>query len=203
MKFDQLATDEVLAKVSSNLGTNGIEVMIVESLDDAKKKVLELIPRGSEVMTMTSETLKVTGVDEAINQSKNYNPVRDRLYSMDKSTQAQEMNKLGAAPEYAVGSVHAVTQNGEVLIASNTGSQLGAYVYGALNVIWVVGAQKIVANLEEGMQRIYKYVLPLESERAHKAYGVAGSNVSKILIINKEVSSGRLKMVIVKEKVGF
>ncbi len=99
--------------------------------------------------------------------------------------------------------MHAVTEDGKVLIASNSGSQLPAYAYGSGHVIWVVGAQKIVKNLDEGIKRIYEHSLPLESERARKAYGVPGSAVNKLLIINKEIIPGRITMILTKEKLGF
>jgi len=121
---------------------------------------------------------------------------------MDQKTQKLEMNRLGAAMVYVIGSVHAVTQNGQVMIASASGSQLPAYAYAALNVIWIVGAQKIVANLDEGMKRIYEYVLPLEDARAMKAYNMH-SGVNKMLVINKEIFPGRIKMILIKEIVGF
>ena len=113
------------------------------------------------------------------------------------------MQQLGAAPDWAVGSVHALTQEGEALIASATGSQLPAYAYGASHVIWVVGTQKIVGNLEEGMRRIHEYTLPLESERARKAYGVPGSAVNKMLIVRGEVNKERITVIMVREKLGF
>ena len=93
--------------------------------------------------------------------------------------------------------------DGKVLIASNTGSQLPAYAYGASKVIWIVGTQKIVNDLEDGMKRIYEYTLPLESERAQKAYGVAGSAVSKLLIVNQEVTPGRITIIFVPENIGY
>lgn len=202
--FSKLASDDSIAKTIDALIANGIETEVVESADLAKGKVLSLIPEDSEVMTMTSVTLDTIGLTEEINrEGGKFRPVRNKLYAMDKSTQAQQMNKLGAAPQYAVGSVHAVTEDGHVLIASNTGSQLPAYAYGALNVIWVVGTQKVVKNTDEGLKRIYEYCLPLESERAKKAYGVAGSSVNKILIVNKEIQKSRIKMILVKEKLGF
>jgi acyl-CoA hydrolase len=114
-----------------------------------------------------------------------------------------EKRKLGNGPDYAVGSVHAVTEDGKILIASNTGSQLPAYAYGAGKVVWVVGTHKITKDLDAGMKRIYDYVLPLESVRANKAYGVPGSFVSKLLIINKEVSPGSLIIIFVPEVLGF
>jgi hypothetical protein len=89
-----------------------------------------------------------------------------------------------------------------VLIASNTGSQLPAYVYGARHVIWVVGTQKIVKDVSEGMQRIWEYCLPLEDERAREAYGV-GSAVNKLLIIHGEVRPNRITVIFVKAVLGF
>lgn len=203
-KWNKLADEQAIQNTVKALGKNGIEAVVAESGKEAKKMVLESIPQGSEVMTMTSVTLDTIGLSEEINKvNGKFKPVRDKLYAMDRNTQKQEMNRLGAAPQFAIGSVHALTEDGHVLIASNTGSQLPAYAYSALQVIWVVGAQKIVKNTDEGFKRIYEYTLPLESERAKKAYGAPGSAVNKLLIINQEIQKGRIKMIIVKEILGF
>lgn len=201
MNFDKIPIEEIIGKTAHALQGNGFTVEVVSTGIEAKEKVLSLIPKNSEVFTATSVTLQTTEIDKAINESHDYQAVRDKLFS--ESVDKREKKRLGAAPEYVIGSIHALTTDGKVLIASNTGSQLPSYVYGADHVIWVVGAQKIVKNLDEGFQRIYDYVLPLESERAHKAYGVAGSFVSKLLIINKEVAPKRITIIIVKEKLGF
>ena len=203
-KWDRLADEKTIENTVAALKANGIDAQVAENRQEAKRKVLELIPESSEAMTMTSVTLDIIGLSEEINKADSrFRPLRDKLYAMDRNTQVQEMNRLGAAPEFVVGSVHAVTEDGHVLIASNTGSQLPAYSFGALHVIWVVGAQKIVKNTDEGIKRIYEHSLPLESERAKKAYGVPGSAVNKILIINQEVQPGRVKLILVKEKLGF
>lgn len=201
-KWNKLSDQQTIEKTIQALKENGIEAQFVETGEDAKKTVLDMLPRGAEVMNMSSTTIDTLGIDKEINESGKFNSVKNKLNSMDKNTQGLEMQRLGAAPEYSVGSVHAVTEDGHVLIASNTGSQLPAYAYGATQVIWVVGAQKVVENTDEGVKRIYEYVLPLENERAKKAYGV-GSNVSKLLIINKEVKPGRLHLILVGEKLGF
>ena len=201
-KFGRLADDETINRAVAALKASGVEAVVVENGQEAKQKVFAIIPEGAEVMNMSSVTLDTTGIAKEIVESGRYNSVRNQLTKMDRQTQNLEMQKLGAGPDWAVGSVHAITQDGKVLIASNTGSQLPAYAYGSAHVVWVVGAQKVVKNLEEGMQRIYEYSLPLENERAKKAYGME-SNVSKILILNKEISPGRVSMVIVKEKLGF
>lgn len=201
-QWDQLANKESIDNAIEALKANGIDTYFVESGQEAKKKVLELLPEGAEVMNMTSVTLDTIGVSKEILESGRYNSVHKKLMSMDWNTQGLEMQKLGAAPEWVVGSVHAVTQDGHVLIASNSGSQLPAYVNGSAHVIWVVGAQKIVKNTDEGIKRIYEHCLPLEDERAQKAYGVH-SGVSKLLIINKEKTPGRITLILVNEKLGF
>ncbi len=202
--WSELASDESITKTIEALKANGINAIVVENGDRAKKKVLELLPKGAEIMNMSSVTIDTLGLPTEINESGIYNSVKNKLAKMDRKTQNLEMQRIGAAPQYAVGSVHVVTQDGKVIIASNTGSQLPAYVYGASHVIWVVGTQKIVANLEQGLKRIYEYVLPLESERINKVYKTnSGSNVSKMLIINKERKEGRLTLILVKEKLGF
>ena len=205
MNFSNKLADKKTINITiANLKTNGIDAIFAENREEAKEKALSLIPKEKEVMTMTSVTLDALGITEEINTSGKYpHAVKPQLMKMDRNTQSLAMKKLGAAPEYAIGSVHAVTEQGNVLIASNTGSQLSAYVYGSPHVIWVVGAQKIVKDTEEGIKRIYDYVLPLESERAHKAYGTSGSFVSKLLIINKEVTPHRTTMIIVNEALGY
>lgn len=201
--WDKLASDEVVGRAVKALVANGIDTVVCESREAAKAKVLEMIPEGSEVMTMTSMTLEEVGLSEVLNESGKYVSERNKLYSLDREKNGHEMKVIGAVPKWCVGSVHAVTEAGELVIASNTGSQLGAYAYGAERVVWVVGAQKIVKNLDEALKRIYEYTLGLESERARKAYGVAGSNVSKLLVINKEIVPGRVSLVLVREKLGF
>ncbi len=202
--FSQLANDEVIYQTAAALKANGMEALVVDTGEAAKAKILELIPQNEEVMTMSSATLDTIGVPQELNDSGKYRSVRKELMSMNRQTQQLQMNKLGSAPHYTVGSVNAVTADGKVIIASNTGSQLAAYAYGGHHVIWVVGAQKVTANLDEAMKRIYDYVLPLESERANKAYNITtGSFVSKLLIINREIRPGRITIILVKEKLGF
>lgn len=202
MKWDQLASKESIDKAIKALKANGIDAKFVQTGEEAKKEVLSMIPQGAEVMTMSSTTLQTLGLTQEIDQSEKYDAVKPKLMKMDRATQGAEMQKMGAAPQWAVGSVHAVTEDGHVLIASNSGSQLPSYAYGSAHVIWVVGVQKVVKDTDEGTKRIYEYVLPLEDERAKKVYGI-GSGVSKLLIINKEKIPGRLTLIFVGEKLGF
>ena len=201
-KWDKLADKKRVEKTIEALKKNGVDTYFVKTASEAKKKLLEITPVGSEIMTMTSVTLDSIGITSEINNSKKFNAIRDKLYSMDRNKQKIEMNRLGGAHEYVIGSVHAVTEDGKILIASNSGSQLPSYSYGAGKVIWIVGTQKIVKNIDEAFKRIYDYTFPLEDARAKKAYGM-NSNVSKILIVNKEIQPGRIILIFVDEVLGF
>jgi len=201
-KYGVLADQATIEKTAEALEKNGIHVLTAETGAEAKEKVFELIPEGAEVMNMSSTTLETIGVAEEIMESGRYNAVKKELMSMDRETDGLKMQKLGAAPEWAIGSVHAVTEDGKVLIASASGSQLPAYAGGSSHVLWIVGAQKLVKDFDDGIKRLHEYSLPLEDERARKAYGM-GSGVNKILVVNKEFMEGRITMIIVKEKLGF
>jgi len=152
---------------------------------------------------VTSTTVESIGLAKELNESGKYDSVRKRLGSMDRNTQSKEMARIGAVPDWVVGSVHAVTEDGKAIIASATGSQLPSYAYGARHVVWIAGTQKIVKDLEQGIRRVHEHSLPLESERARKAYGVPGSTVAKMLVINKETIEGRITVILVKEVLGF
>jgi len=199
--FAELASDEQIKRAAGALEANGIHTLIAENGEEAEKLVFDQLPEGAEVFTSMSETLAKLGIPAELASSGRYDVVRTKLAKMDRKTQNREMVKLGATPEYIIGSIQAVTEDGKVLVASGTGSQLGPYSAGAEKVIWVVGAQKIVRDLEEGRHRLYEYALPREDARMMALNG-GHSSLNKILIVNKE-RPGRVTMIIVKEELGF
>jgi hypothetical protein len=201
-RFGTPAYDARVERTSAALEANGITVLRAAGAAEAKRTVLGLIPAGSQVHHGASQTLEATGISEAIEHSGRYEPLRPRIFSMDRATQADEIRRLTAAPDVMLGSVHAVTESGSLLAASMGGSQLGPYVSGAGRVILVVGTQKIVSDLEDGLRRINEYAFPLEDARAQAAYGIH-SAVNKVLIINREITPGRITVVFIDEALGF
>ena len=202
VSYAVLASEASLQTTAQRLNENGMTAHIVESGADASRLALGLIPDGAEVFTATSQTLEEIGLTGAIDASSRLRSVRAVLREMDMATQWHEMRALGARPDVIVGSVHAITEQGEVVVASASGSQLGPYASGAGKVIWVVGTQKIVPSLDEAMRRIREYALPLEDERAQLAYG-QGSFIGKELIFYREYMPDRVHVILVKEKLGF
>src|SRR5512144_1804936 len=148
-EITELASDEQIQHTAEGLETRNIKVLIAENGAEAKRIFFELVPEGAEVFLGASVTLETLGIKDQIDKSGKYEAVRPKMFAMDRAMQGREIRKLGGAPDYAAGSVHAVTEAGQVLIASNTGSQLGPYASGAEKIVWVVGAQKLVKDLDE------------------------------------------------------
>jgi len=202
IEFANVASEDQIESAARALEANGIHTIVAESREEARRIFFTLIPEGAEVFLGASVTLEELGIRDAIEKSGRYDAVRPKMHALDRKTQGREIRKLGSAPDFAAGSVQAVTMDGRVLIASNTGSQLTPYASGAGKVIWVIGAQKIVKDLDEGLRRLNEYALPLEEAHMRQLYN-ASTAISKILIVNREIRAERSTMIIVKENLGF
>ena len=196
-KYTTPASELSLQKTIKSLENKGIATFVFETAEEVKKKVFELLPEGAEVMDAISMTLKELGIAKELKGSGKYDSARKKAESMDKN----KKRKTLWVADYTIGSVHAVTEEGDVLVASHTGSQLASYAFGSEKVIWVVGTQKIVKDRDEGIKRIYDYCLPLENERTMKAYD-SPSSVGKILTIASD-KPGRLTLIFLRENIGF
>ena len=200
-RFTTLPDENTLQATVVALEEHGFSVEVVDDLGAAREAVLARIPQGSSVMTNTSVTLAETGIADAINDGGPYDSARNKMFALDFATQAQQMKAIGGQPDYALGSVHAITRDGTLVIASASGSQLASYAWGAANVIFVAGAHKLVPTPEAARQRIYQHSLVLEDARAVAAYG-QHSQVGKILEIHQELP-GRIHIVLIRQAVGF
>ncbi len=200
-EFAAPASRERLERAAAALQANGFEVFVADDLEQARRLVLEQLPSGAEVHEGASVTMETLGVTAAIEHSGDYDAVRPRLWAMDRETQLREIRKLGAGPDYVTGSAHAVTEDGHLVFASKTGSQLAAYAWGAGRVVLAVGAQKIVRDVDEGLRRIREYVYPLEDQHALDLYGIH-SAVNNVLVVNAQ-ETPRISVVLIDHSVGF
>jgi L-lactate utilization protein LutB len=196
------ATPEaVIQRTAARLRDAGIEVLVVDTGEEARDLVLERVPEGSEVHTGKSATLEEIGVFTALHEPGRYDAIRPKLQSMDRATHAREMRKMAAVPDTVVGSVNALTEDGALVAASATGNQLAAYAGGAGRVILVVGSQKIVPDLDAAFRRIREVVYPYEDARVRAMLGV-GTKLAKVLVTLGEWIEGRTTVIIVREPVG-
>jgi hypothetical protein len=193
---------ERLERTAAALTAHGFAVEVVDDAAAARERVKDLIPEGASVLTGASETLRLSGIDEDINASGRYASVRAYGMTLDRAKDADEIRRLIASPDVAIGSVNAVTETGALVIASASGSQLPGYAGGAAHAIWVVGAQKVVPDLDTALRRIEEYVLPLESARVQVVYG-GPSAVNRVLILNAEPHPGRGTVLLVRAAIGY
>src|SRR5258706_3804057 len=205
MQYDQLATKEAIERTVAALEAKGIETLVVEHGAEALEKIKEMIPKGVSVMNGSSTTLKEIGfVDYLKSGNHGWNNLHAQVLAEADPAKQALLRKQALLSDYYLGSVHALAEIGEWVIASNTGSQLPHVVFSSPNLIFVVGTQKIVSTLAEAMKRLEEYVYPLEDKRMKEA-GATGSNISKILIFKKEnpAMGRKVRMILIKEKLGF
>ncbi len=158
--FSKPASEESIKLAADSLTKNGFVVQVVDTADDARHLMEKIFPLDKTIFTASSETLRISGLEEVINGSNSkFKSLRHELTKMDYNTQFREMVKMGAVTDIVVGSVHAVTETGSALVASGSGSQIAPYVTGAEKVYWVVGSQKIVKDLEAGLRRLEQYTI--------------------------------------------
>ncbi|WAL67907.1 LUD domain-containing protein [Amycolatopsis cynarae] len=200
--FADPASAQHLERAATALTAHGFTVEILDDAAAARTRVKDLIPEGASVFTGASETLRLSGIDDDINAGGRYQAVKPRALAMDRATQLDEIRRLLASPDVVVGSVAAVTETGSLVVASGSGSQLPSYSGGAARAIWVVGAQKVVPDLDTALRRVEDHCLPLESARTREAYGWP-SAVNRLLILNAEHQPGRGTVLLLREAIGF
>jgi acyl-CoA hydrolase len=202
LSFAEPAPAERLQSAAAALAAHGFTVEILDDAAAARARVQDLIPAGASVFTSASETLRLSGIEADINTSGRYQAVRPRALALDRATQLDDIRRLLASPDVAVGSVAAVTETGSIVVASGSGSQLPGFAGGAGRVIWVVGAQKVVPDLSTALRRVEEHSLPLESARTQAVHGWP-SAVNRLLVLNAEPYPGRATVLLLREAIGF
>jgi hypothetical protein len=186
------------------LRERGIKVTLVESRADALAKVHDLVPAGATIMLGMSQTLQEIGLEaELISKQHPWINLKDDIVAEKDPARQQELRYQSTHAPWYLGSVQAIAETGEVLIASGSGSQLPSYSYTSPNLVWVAGIQKIVPTLEDGVRRIREYSLALEHLRMQKL-GYPGAFLSKILIIEREseLAGRNVNLILVNESIG-
>ena len=204
--YTAVPTDEVIERTVETLKSRtNIDAVVAENGAQALEMLIRKIPERSEIFPNGSVTLNQIGfTDYLASNPDRYRNLRQNIVSEpDAAKRAQLRRRTTIIADYYLGSVHAVAETGEVVTASMGGAQLAAYVFGASNVIWVVGAQKIVPDLESALRRVREHSLPLEDDRMRQSGSPNGSSIGKLLIVEKEARPGRISIIFVKESLGF
>ena len=200
--FADAAPVERLERAAAALTAHGFTAEVVDDAAAARQRVSELIPARARVFTGASETLRLSGIDADINTSGRYDSAKARGAGLDRTRDLAEIWRLMSTPDVIVGSVQAVTETGSLVVASASGSQLPGFAGGARRAIWIVGAQKVVPDLDTALRRVEDHCLPLEDARARAVYG-GPSAVNRLLILNAESEPGRGAVLLLREAIGF
>lgn len=206
MSYSDLATSKEIERTMAAVSARGISAELVSTRGEALARLRELIPAGASVMTGASLTLKEIGFEELlISKSHPWRNLKDEIVAEKDPARQTLLRRQGTMADCFLGSVHAVAQTGQLVIASMTGSQLAPYAFSSGHVIWVVGTQKIAADLDDAVRRVREYVLPHEDKRMREASGgKMGSMIGKLLIIEQEAPflGRKLTLLLVNEVVG-
>lgn len=205
MDFKTLASQETINQTIKALGEHNFNAVLVNTKEEALEKIKQMIPEGVSIMNGSSETLREIGyIDLLKSGNHKWNNLHDAVLKETDPEKQAKLRKESVLSDFYLGSAHAVSQTGEIVIASNTGSQLPHLVFTSPNIILVVGAQKITPDLNSALQRIEEYVIPLEDKRMMGVYGF-GTTYAKTLILRKEnPNMGRkINIIFVNESLGF
>lgn len=199
--FAAPASEARLEALAEKLRARNFEAVIVNDGAEAKAEVLKRIPEGAQVHSGKSKTLEDAGLFREFMDNEQYDFIRRRTMKMDQRTQRDEMRKLGAAPDIMVNSAHAVTEEGQIVVTSASGSQIGPIASGAGKLILVIGSQKIVPDLDTAFRRIREHVFPYEDARLREAMGV-GTKIARTLILDQDFMPGRTTVILVRQPIG-
>lgn len=204
MNYETIPSAETIAKTAAALKERNFDTVVVNTKEEALEKIKLLIPAGASVMNGSSTTLNQIGfVDYLKSGNSGWNNLHEAILEEKDPAKQAELRKQSILAQYFLGGVHAITESGQLLVASATGSQLSSIVFSSDNVILVSGANKIVPTIEDAFARLKEYVFPLENERM-KTVGYPGSVMGKVLIYEREINPTRkITIVLIKEKLGF
>lgn len=204
INYTELATSTQVQNTAAAIQARGIKVQVVDTPAQALEMVHQIIPAGAEIMTGGSQTLREIGLEEML-VSKNHPWVnlKDAILAENNPEKQGKLRAQSVLAPYFLGSVHAIAETGEIVIASGSGSQIPSYAFSSQNVIWVAGVQKIVPTLDAAIKRVREYALPQEDIRM-KSLGYPGSRITKLLIVESEppMLQRNVHLILVNQLVG-
>lgn len=203
MDWNQMPGQAQVEQTLATLSERNFNPVLVPDRGAALEKLKQIVPAGAEVMTGGSTTLEEIGFIAYLSSKAHpYRNWKDRILAVTDPEKQQDLRRASTTAEYFLGSVQAITRSGQVLGIDATGSRQGGYVFSAKHVIWVVGLNKLVTDLEQALKRIYEHCLPLEDARM-KRIGAPGTFAGKLVVYEKEAVPRRITTVLVGEKLGF
>jgi hypothetical protein len=205
MDYTTLASPESQQRAAEGLKNRRFEPIMVESGAKALELIKTLIPKGASVMNGSSVTLEQIGyIDYLKSGQHGWNNLKEKILAEQDPAKRGELRKQSVISDYYLGSVSALSETGEMVFGSNTGSQMPHLVFTSPNLILVVGAQKITPTLEVALARLRNHVAHLEDEHMKQLYGQGTTHNKTVILHGESVMMKRsVKVLLVNEKLGF
>jgi L-lactate utilization protein LutB len=202
-KWNRNPSPEIIEKTVQEVEKRGIKVLIAADGEEALSLLKTIIPPGAEVMNGSSTTLIEIGYEDYISGGKSgWKPVHETITAENDDRKRAELRRKSVAADYFLSSANAIASTGEIIACDASGSRVGAWPFAAGHLILVVGINKIVPTLEDGLNRVRQYAYRLENVRAMKVYGTP-SMIGKCVILAHEKNEGRVSLILVREALGY
>ncbi|MEN6342753.1 MAG: lactate utilization protein [Methanospirillum sp.] len=202
-RWGRVPDETTIARTVEAIERRNIRVIRAATADAARQSLLDLIPDGAEVMNGSSTTLNEMGYEQLLKE--NPKGWRDYHAVITAENDEQERNALrrkGVAADWFLSGVQAIAETGELVGCDKTGSRVGAWPYAAGHLVLVSGANKCVPTLDDALARCWEYALPIEQQRARRAYGTS-SEIGNIVILEKAIADGRVTLILISESLGY
>lgn len=203
--------DNMKSEMIKSFKSRNIEVSFFETLEEAKDRMIELIPPDSSVGVGNSKTLKDMNISKLLKERGNI--VFDKTLAENKAESEQVKKKSLLADWYITGT-NAVSKEGHIVNIDHSGNRAAAMIYGPDNVIIVIGRNKICGTLDDAVKRARNISAPMNAKRA--GYNPPCLQLNRcidcksdervcfnLVIIEGQFVKDRMKLFIVDEEAGF
>lgn len=199
-------------KLLNSLKKRNYEAFFCETTEEAKKKVLSLIPDKSSVAWGGSFSLQETGIIDAIRQGSFKVLDRDLAQTPEEK---QRLMKEALTCDTYLSSVNAIAEDGTMFNIDGNGNRIAAIAYGPESVILLVGINKLAKTREDALIRARNIAAPTNALRfGLSSLPCTGSGsccncnsdeciCSQIVEMRRSRVPGRIKVVLVGEDLGF
>ncbi|MGC0405214.1 hypothetical protein RKD27_007858 [Streptomyces sp. SAI-126] len=198
----RVAAGHDLEQVAAHCARRGFNPEVVADREAALQRIRELIPIGSDVTNGSSVTLREIGLMAELESSRRWRWRRAEIYATKEPEKRVELRRWATTADYMVGSVNALAATGEAVCLDAGGTRVGGYAYGAGQVIWVVGRNKVTSTLAEAIERVRTHVFPLEDQRMRRDMGQPAF-AGKLLVVEHEPLPDRIRLILVDEDLGY
>lgn len=197
--------------VIKHLAGRNMEGFYCDSCQEAIEKVKELVPEGSSISWGGTMTFSESGV-KAMLTGGNYH-----IIDRDTAKTPEERRKIYqeiVGSDYFFMSANAITVDGELINIDGNGNRLAPFMHGPEHVIVLAGMNKVVSDVEAGFKRTRQCACPPNAARLHTSTPcetagfcadchVPGSMCCQLVVTRRSRHTGRIKVILIGEELGF